>query len=136
MRLQGTETFEYSSTPKSLPIAITNCPNLQCCTVMRPKTRLVEDPSNLAAVSVILSASEKPIENKLQQSALFDRSKSKEFLDGNWRLASTCGTTVLEAEIKPGEISVSPFFSKTSTVSSTASWHWLDLGCFHYCVQH
>lgn len=99
-----------------------------CCTIMRPRTRLAEDPSNLAAVSVILSASGKPMENTLQQESMSDMATSKESLDGKWRLMSSTGSKiVIEADLLRGQIGVS-YSRYTRHASPGGYW---ELGSFH-----
>lgn len=70
-----------------------------CCTILRPKSRLTEDPAGLAAVSVILSASEKRVEQKLQEVVMSDTASTNEALSGwRWLLSSKNGTSKVEAE--------------------------------------
>jgi len=87
-----------------------------CCTIIRPKTRLVEDPGNLAAVSVILSASETSIEKTLEKEVMSDTLASKELLDrSQWLLShSESGHAVIRsADTVEGQFdgthNVSPF---------------------------
>ena len=70
-----------------------------CCTILRPQTRLVEDPGNLAAVSVILSTSEASIEKKFEKEVMSDTLASKESLESSqWLLShSESGHAVIQS---------------------------------------
>jgi len=79
-----------------------------CCTVLRPQTRLTEDPGNLAAISVILSTSEASIEKKLAKEVMSGTLASKEALDGSqWLLShSESGHAVIQsADTREGQLS-------------------------------
>jgi hypothetical protein len=70
-----------------------------CCTILRPKTQLEEDPGNLAALSVILSAPETSIQKKLEQEVMSGTLATKESLDSSrWLLShSETGHTVIRS---------------------------------------
>ncbi|RDL36211.1 uncharacterized protein BP5553_06823 [Venustampulla echinocandica] len=90
-----------------------------CCTILRPKSRLTEDPSSLAAVSVILSASENRVEQKLQEVVMSDPRSTNESLSGwRWLLSSKNATSVIEAN----EVSEqSPGSNRYETMNAVAS---------------
>lgn len=61
-----------------------------CCTLLRPKSRLSEDPGNVAAVAIILSRSGREVERELQEKGAKDNAKG-------WILTqSQAGGTALE----------------------------------------
>lgn len=66
-----------------------------CCTFMRPKTKLSEDPGSIAAVSVILSRSRQDVEHEFQDKTAVDIGKG-------WVLSqSQVGGSALECEAIP-----------------------------------
>lgn len=74
-------------------LALMGLVSVICCTLLRPRSRLIEDPTSIAAVSVLLAGSEDGVRKKLREVASSDSAIMNATLGGwRWRLSGLQGS--------------------------------------------